>query len=251
MRSSLRSGSISCCCNYHASKRKNHHPLLFMMITTVHTVRMMHHHHQTPSVTAFLFESMHPLRMNRNLWGWRPMSMSSGAQQKHHTHPRRRRRKNLLVSAESAKTTSDNIPPHPHNESITTPYTINQSTCPTTHTTILEQLVTKHIHALPQYWKNKPTASHNEEAFEYALEFVIRFGQCLHNTSSFLSSIDKNEVLLGEDVSSSSSSSLSSLTSVSPSLLRTKVILDSGCGTGKSTHTLGERYPDCVVIGIE
>eukprot|EP00521_Asterionellopsis_glacialis_P015351 CAMPEP_0195300386 /NCGR_PEP_ID=MMETSP0707-20130614/27311_1 /TAXON_ID=33640 /ORGANISM="Asterionellopsis glacialis, Strain CCMP134" /LENGTH=337 /DNA_ID=CAMNT_0040363061 /DNA_START=109 /DNA_END=1125 /DNA_ORIENTATION=+ len=31
----------------------------------------------------------------------------------------------------------------------------------------------------------------------------------------------------------------------------TKVILDSGCGTGKSTKLLGEQYPDHLVIGVD
>lgn len=32
---------------------------------------------------------------------------------------------------------------------------------------------------------------------------------------------------------------------------KVNVILDSGCGTGKSSIILGEMYPDCVVIGVD
>ncbi|KAL3760177.1 hypothetical protein ACHAWU_001687 [Discostella pseudostelligera] len=148
--------------------------------------------------------------------------MTSDAQHPLHRRRRHQRRRNLLAIADTSTTpaTSNNSPHEP----TITPYTINQSICPSTHATILEPLVTKHIHALPQYWKNKPTAIHNEEAFEYALEFVIRFGQQLPKESSLHSSSMRG---------------------------RTKVILDSGCGTGKSSHILGERYPDCVVVGID
>ena len=32
---------------------------------------------------------------------------------------------------------------------------------------------------------------------------------------------------------------------------KTKVILDSGCGTGRSSILLSEMHTDCIVIGIE
>jgi tRNA G46 methylase TrmB len=32
---------------------------------------------------------------------------------------------------------------------------------------------------------------------------------------------------------------------------KTKLILDSGCGTGKSSLVLGLRFPDCLVIGVD
>ncbi len=236
----------------------------------MHAALMHHqaHQHLSPAAAAFLIEISHFPSSTRiefpkyhgNRRGWRPMSSSSATSaEQQHPHRRRRRRNNSLLAVTDTAT-SDNIP---NFETIITPYTINQNICPATHTTRLEQLVIKHIHALPQYWKNKPTASHNEEAFEYALEFVIRFGQqqqqqqqqLLFNQSSSSSSKHENELetfeesaLEGGGVSSPSSS----LTITSQSYLRRiNVILDSGCGTGKSTQILGDRYPDCVVIGIE
>lgn len=211
----------------------------------MHAALMHHqaHQHLAPAAAAFLIEIRHFPRIafpehHGNRRGWRPMSSATSAEQQH-PHRRRRRRNSLLAVADTA--TSDNIP---NFEPIITPYTINQNICRATHTTRLEQLVIKHIHALPQYWKNKPTASHNEEAFEYALEFVIRFGSKYENE---LETVEKS-ALEGGGVSSPSSS----LTITSQSSLRqTNVILDSGCGTGKSTHILGDRYPDCVVIGID
>lgn len=220
------------CCSYYAANSKVHRPRL-MMGTTMHAAAMHHQHqaHQQQQqhrafAAAFIVGRVHPSTQialfptYRNHWEWRPMT--SDAQHPLHRRRRHQRRRNLLAIADTSTTpaTSNNSPHEP----TITPYTINQSICPSTHATILEPLVTKHIHALPQYWKNKPTAIHNEEAFEYALEFVIRFGQQLPKESSLHSSSMRG---------------------------RTKVILDSGCGTGKSSHILGERYPDCVVVGIE
>ena len=102
---------------------------------------------------------------------------------------------------------------------ITTQYTIDDSICPPTDPETLRKVVRKHITTMPRYWKSKPIANHTAEAFEDALSFVLRYGQ--QRTA--------------EDDSSQ----------------RIKVILDSGCGTGRSSFLFGERYPDCVVIGIE
>ena len=104
-----------------------------------------------------------------------------------------------------------------------TQYTINDSVCPPTDTDTLEKIVTKHIHTLPKYWNSKPIAKHTLVAFEEALDFVIQHKQYY----------DTND-----DIDSSTSK-------------KTKVILDSGCGTGRSSILLGEVYTDCIVIGIE
>lgn len=96
-----------------------------------------------------------------------------------------------------------------------TQYTINDSICPPTDPDTLKKIVQKHIDTFPKYLSSRPIANHTAAAFEEALDFVIQYGQS------------------------------------SGSSLRTKVILDSGCGTGRSSCMLGEMYPDCVVIGIE
>ena len=220
------------------------HPRLRLMMMavmgTVHVVMTVHRQHLATAATAFIIGRMHippPTgRMARNTrWRRCPMTTTTNAQHHHPPHRRRRRRRDLhAISLTTSSSSSSSDATATQEPIIITPYTINQTICPSTHTTILEPLVNKHIHNLPQYWKNKPTAKHNEEAFELALEFVLRFGQQHLQPQLCLS---KNQ---GRDCSSSSSS-----------VRRTKVILDSGCGTGKSTHILGERYPDCVVIGIE
>ena len=135
-------------------------------------------------------------------------------------HQEARRRRGAMHSSQRTKRPLEASPlmAIPDDESSTAPtitrYTINDSTCPPTDPDILTKLVQKHIRTLPKYWKFNPIANHTAAAFEEALEFVIQYGE---------SSGDS----------------------------RTKVILDSGCGTGRSSFLLGEKYPDCVVIGVE
>jgi tRNA G46 methylase TrmB len=94
-----------------------------------------------------------------------------------------------------------------------TQYTINDATCPPTEASDLRRIVQKHIETLPKYLTSKPIARYNVEAFEEACQFVK------------LRQFNENK--------------------------RVNVILDSGCGTGRSTRLLGEMFPDCAVIGIE
>ena len=115
-------------------------------------------------------------------------------------------------------------------------------------------MVHKHIRTLPKYWNSRPVAKHTAEAFEEALDFVLRFngnngegkeeGGGGGSESSSLSSSSSSSSVVGRGGGGDSSLRSSSVT-------RTKVILDSGCGTGRSSLLLGEKYPDCVVIGVE
>lgn len=99
----------------------------------------------------------------------------------------------------------------------TTQYTINDSMCPPTDPEVLKSIVQKHIHTLPRYWMSKPIAKHTASAFEEALNFIMSFkGDTITNYQD-----------------------------------KVKVILDSGCGTGKSSFVLGKLYPDCLILGIE
>jgi len=98
-----------------------------------------------------------------------------------------------------------------------TQYTINDSICPPTEPEVLKSIVQKHIHTLPRYWMSKPIANHTASAFEEALDFVMSFkGDTIANNQG-----------------------------------KVKVILDSGCGTGKSSFVLGKLYPDYLILGIE
>jgi len=98
-----------------------------------------------------------------------------------------------------------------------TQYTINDSICPPTEHEVLKSIVQKHIHTLPRYWMSKPIATHTASAFEEALDFVMSFkGGTIENNQG-----------------------------------KVKVILDSGCGTGKSSFVLGKLYPDYLILGID
>ena len=132
----------------------------------------------------------------------------------HRSQNEPRRRRGIIRSSQLERRSNDynGI----EDEVQSTQYTINDSVCPPTNTTQLKNLVQKHIETLPKYVKSRPTAEHNLQAFEEALEFVIDFSRLQQTTEE-----------------------------------RVKVILDSGCGTGRSTYILGEKFPDCVVIGIE
>ena len=137
---------------------------------------------------------------------------------KHHIIRRRKglirlRMANNAVSPDAIENSSDE-------RQLFTEYTINDSICPPTDPTVLRSVVKKHIETLPKYLESKPIANYNADAFDEALDFVIQFGT------------KHQHGITGNDS-------------------RVKVILDSGCGTGRSSLIIGERYPDCVVIGIE
>lgn len=110
----------------------------------------------------------------------------------------------------------------------TTKHTINDTLCPPTNTYTLQQLVQKHITTLPKYISSKPIAKHNIEAFNEVLNFISCYN-------------------LKQQQPSSSSTSCTSSSSSS----KTKVILDSGCGTGRSSYILAQQNKDCIIIGID
>jgi hypothetical protein len=133
-------------------------------------------------------------------------------------HKIRRRRGLIRLRLAKNEVSLDAIDNSSDERQLFTEYTINHSICPPTDPTVLRSVVKKHIETLPKYLESKPIANYNADAFDEALDFVIQFGR-KHQHS-----------IPGK---------------------RVKVILDSGCGTGRSSLIIGERYPDCVVIGIE
>ena len=107
---------------------------------------------------------------------------------------------------------------------ITTKHTIDETLCPPTNTNTLQQLVRKHITTLSKYISSKPIAKHNVEAFEEVLNSIIT----CYNL--------KQQQRQQQQPTTSR---------------KTKVILDSGCGTGRSSYILGEQNKDCIIIGID
>lgn len=107
----------------------------------------------------------------------------------------------------------------------TTRYTIDDDVCPPTDAEHLIKVVSKHEASLEKYLSSKPVAGHTSEAFAEAEKFVEDFA-AERRRKRLEDGIDD-----GDD--------------------KLKLILDSGCGTGKSTVMLGKAHPDCFVIGID
>jgi tRNA G46 methylase TrmB len=116
-----------------------------------------------------------------------------------------------------------------------TKHTINDELCPPTNTNILQQLVQKHITTLPKYISSKPIAKHNIEAFNEVLNYITWYNLKQRQQQQSTTTTHSED-----------SSSCNSTTS-----RKTKVILDSGCGTGRSSYILGEQYKDCIIVGID
>jgi tRNA G46 methylase TrmB len=93
-----------------------------------------------------------------------------------------------------------------------TQYTIDETVCPPTRPHLLNGAVTKACASLDTFLERKPIARHTQQAFDSLVELMGRPNQ-------------------------------------HPAVV--PIVLDSGCGTGRSTELLGELYPDCVVIGVD
>lgn len=83
--------------------------------------------------------------------------------------------------------------------------------CARTDPETLETVVTKHVKRLDRYLSSKPIAEHTRAAFSQLLQ-------------------QKPDLLDSNN---------------------SKLILDSGCGTGRSSLVLGELFPECFVIGVD
>jgi len=85
--------------------------------------------------------------------------------------------------------------------------------CPPTEEKMLRKIVTKHVSTNEKYLSCRPLATHTVAAFEEAQVFVNKI---------YLENGEKADI-----------------------------IIDSGCGTGRSTLLLGQRFPNCIVLGID
>lgn len=104
----------------------------------------------------------------------------------------------------------------------TTPYTIDETVCNPTDPDKLKFVVEKHCRSLESYLTQKPMAKHTLEAFKLADKFINNFYSLpAHEYNQNMEVKERN------------------------------IIMDSGCGTGRSTVLLGKKYPNTVVIGID
>ena len=93
-----------------------------------------------------------------------------------------------------------------------TQYTIDDEVCAPTDPAELRKVVQKHCHTLDTFLQNRPIARHTAAAFEATKELLESNG---------------------------------------PPASSRKFILDSGCGTARSSMLLGEQYPDHTILGVD
>ena len=92
-----------------------------------------------------------------------------------------------------------------------TPLT-DDEVCAPTDPAELRKVVQKHCHTLDTFLQNRPIARHTAAAFEATKELLESNG---------------------------------------PPASSRKFILDSGCGTARSSMLLGEQYPDHTILGVD
>ena len=93
-----------------------------------------------------------------------------------------------------------------------TQYTIDNDVCAPTDPAELRKVLERHLSSLDVFLQNRPIARHTAAAFEATKELLDASG---------------------------------------PPASSRKFILDSGCGTARSSMLLGEQYPDHTILGVD
>ena len=173
-------------------------------------------------ITSLTCQQQHPL-----WWALRHATSSSSSSSSQLSSTRRRR---ILHSLHATKKTTTK------KTKITTEYTIDESVggsgCGPTRPHILKGIVEKSCQSFDNYHKVKPIAKHTQQAFDQVLneiQGILKEKQQPDSTVNNNNTIDDHG--MQQQV--------------------VNVVLDSGCGTGKSTRILGEIYPNHIVIGVD
>ena len=112
-------------------------------------------------------------------------------------------------------------------EERNTRYTI---TTPRTNPVTLRRLVEKHVLTLDRYLQSKPLAEHTSQAF-----------------ATLYQQWQQEPFLLGKTNHNHNHTTSTNTCTSKP----TRIILDSGCGTGRSSLYLGQQHPDAIVVGVD
>jgi len=91
-------------------------------------------------------------------------------------------------------------------------YTLDDASFPPPDPALLATVVRRHIRGLPTYLRQRPVSAHTADAY--------RRLACFLDTSR-------------------------------PGWRDGGMVLDAGCGTGRSSRLLGEKYPDKIVVGVD
>jgi tRNA G46 methylase TrmB len=103
-----------------------------------------------------------------------------------------------------------------------TQYTIDDTVCLPTQLHALQNIVQKRCQSLDVYLRQKPIAHHTQCAFTNLLDIITVDNNYNNNFQTSINTFYPNGI-----------------------------IFDSGCGTGRSTKYLSQKYPKYLIIGID
>ena len=128
------------------------------------------------------------------------------------------------ASASNLMDSTSSLPSH--NSPRKTQYTIDDSVCLPTKEKTLEKAVHRACRSLEIYIEKKPIAAHTRCAFEILVEMIE---EEKHRQSATQSSLQPSSKRIYDGI-----------------------VLDSGCGTGRSTKILASTlYPNHLVVGVD
>jgi hypothetical protein len=130
---------------------------------------------------------------------------------------------NAIPLLDDTTTTTPCSSPPSHNDDTlakTTRYTIDY--CPRTDPIKLQYIVDKHVTTLDRYLTHKPIAQHTVAAYQELCR-QLRLSKHSPNTTTTTMNHGRHH----------------------------SIVLDSGCGTGRSSLALGRLYPQYTVVGVD